>query len=203
MITYIITALTAAVSILAFRNQELQDRLKFNAWHIKHEKQWYRFVSHTLVHGGIAHLAFNILVLLSFGGVVEQYYKAIWPSAGIWYYLVLYWGGAAISSAASYYKHQENPYYNAVGASGAISAIVFSSIIFDPLNKIYFMFIPIGIPAFIFGGLYLILSAYMSKKNVDNIGHDAHFWGAIFGFVFTIILKPQLFIRFIDLIINK
>jgi membrane associated rhomboid family serine protease len=201
--TYIIAAITILVSILAFQRTDLIEKLKFTPNIIANDRQYYRFLSHALIHGGIAHLLFNMLVLISFGAAVEQYFKAIWGGTGIYYYVVLYVGGVIISSAPSFFKHKENPYYSAVGASGAISAIVFASILFDPWNKIYFMFIPSGIPAFIFGGLYLVFSAYMAKRGGDNIGHDAHFWGAVFGFIFTILLKPTLFIRFTELIFNN
>ena len=103
-----------------------------------------------------------------------------------------------LSVLPSFGKHKDDPAYNAVGASGAVSAVVFASILFVPLGKIYLFFVPIGIPAFIFGGLYLIYSAYMAKRAKDNIGHDAHFWGALFGIVFTIALKPKIFLYFID-----
>jgi membrane associated rhomboid family serine protease len=95
-------------------------------------------------------------------------------------------------------KYKDNAYYNAVGASGAVSAIVFASILFNPGGKIYLFFIPIGIPAVIFGALYLVYSYYMSKRGRDNVGHSAHFWGAVFGFVFTILLKPELFMLFVE-----
>jgi membrane associated rhomboid family serine protease len=103
-----------------------------------------------------------------------------------------------MSVVPAYGKNKENIHYNAVGASGAVSAIVFTSILFQPLSKIYFFFIPIGIPAIIFGILYLWYSWYMSKKNIDNIGHDAHFWGAIFGIVFTIAIKPSIILYFFN-----
>lgn len=198
--TYLIAALTLFISILAFSRPELTGQLKFNAYAIHSHHQYYRFFSHTLVHGGVAHLVFNMLVLLSFGIAVEEYYRTIWGVNGLFYYFVLYWGGALLSSAPSYFKHRYNSGYNAVGASGAISAIVFASILFDPGNKIYIFLIPFGIPAFIFGAAYLIFSAWMARRNVGNIGHDAHFWGAIFGFIFTLLLKPDLIVRFFRLI---
>ncbi len=200
--TYIIAVLTIIVSIIGFSNRSLFDKLTFNPYLINKNRQVYRFLTHALVHGSTMHLVFNVLVLVSFGIGVEHYFKTIWGSLGLYYFILLYVGGVLISSAPSYFKHRENPYYTAVGASGAISAVVFASMLFDPWSRIYIMFIPIGIPAFIFGVLYLIFSAYMSKRGGDNIGHDAHFWGAVFGFIFTIILRPELFLRFIELIFN-
>lgn len=200
--TYVLAVITILVSIIAFQNRDLFNRLTFSPYAINKERQYYRFLSHSLIHGGVGHLVFNILVLISFGIAVERYFQLVWDKMGLYYYLVLYIGGVVISSAPSFFKNRENPYYSAVGASGAISAVVFSSIIFDPWSKIYIMFIPIGIPAFIFGVIYLVFSAYMAKNSKDNIGHDAHFWGAVFGFIYTVVLKPELFLRFIDLIFN-
>ncbi len=97
-----------------------------------------------------------------------------------------------------YGKHKHDPAYNAVGASGAVSAVVFASIILYPGGGIYLFFIPVEIPSPVFGILYLIYSAYMARRGRDNIGHHAHFWGAIYGVVFTIALKPVLFLYFID-----
>lgn len=191
-VTIVIILVTVAVTILAFNNHEVFRRLAFNAYDIKHFKNSYRFVSYALIHADWIHLLINMMVLYSFGRVVETYYGFYFGNKAILYYLLLYIGSTAISTLPSYGKHKDDYTYTAVGASGAVSAVVFASIIFDPLSKIYLFLIPIGIPAIIFGVLYLAYSWYMGKKNMDNVGHDVHFWGAIFGFVFTIVLKPSL-----------
>ncbi len=191
-VTIVIILVTVAVTILAFNNHELFRRLAFNAYDIKHFKNSYRFVSYALIHADWIHLLINMMVLYSFGRVVETYYGFYFGNKAILYYLLLYIGSTAISTLPSYGKHKDDYTYTAVGASGAVSAVVFASIIFDPMSKIYLFLIPIGIPAIIFGVLYLAYSWYMGKKNIDNVGHDVHFWGAIFGFVFTIVLKPSL-----------
>ena len=193
VITIIIIALTAIVSVIAFSNQELFRRLAFNAYDIKHFKNSYRFLSYALIHADWIHLLVNMMVLYSFGRIVEAYYGFYFGTKGILYYILLYVGGTALSTLPSYGKHKDDYHYTAVGASGAVSAVLFASIIFDPMSKIMIFPIPIGIPAIIFGPMYLAYSWYMGKKNIDNVGHDVHFWGAIFGFVFTIILKPALF----------
>lgn len=196
-VTLFIIIVTALVSVVAFSNHELFRRLLFNAYDIKHFKNGYRFLSYALVHADWMHLIINMLVLYSFGRVVESYYSFIFGDKGILYYVLLYVGAIAISTLPSYGKHKDDYTYSAVGASGAVSAIVFASIIFDPLNKIYIFLIPIGIPAIVFGLLYLAYSWYMSNKNLDNVGHDVHFWGAIFGLVFTLALKPALINHFL------
>jgi membrane associated rhomboid family serine protease len=197
MILFIII-LTAAISIFALSNNEVFYRLKFNPFLALHSKQWYRFLTYGFVHAGWMHLFINMFVLYSFGNVVTDCYVGLFGLKGYYYFIMLYISAIMLSVLPSFGKHKNDPVYNAVGASGAVSAVVFASILFVPLGKIYLFFIPIGIPAFIFGGLYLIYSAYMAKRGGDNIGHDAHFWGALYGIVYTIALKPKIFLYFID-----
>jgi len=197
--TIIIIIITVIVSILALTNAEVFSKLRFNPYTIKNfSNQWYRFFSYGVIHASWMHLAINMFVLYSFGGLVEAYYGFYFGLKAHFLFLLLYIGAIFTSVIFSFEKNKNNIAYNAVGASGAVSAIVFASILFNPTMKIYLFFIPIGIPAVIFGVIYLIYSAYMSKKNVDNIGHDAHFFGALFGIVFTIILKPKLVMMFIE-----
>jgi membrane associated rhomboid family serine protease len=198
MITFLIIAITAVISILAFYNKELQGRLLFSPIMIAEHRQGYRFVTHAFVHADWMHLAVNMFVLLSFGSAVEGYFADFFGPKGWYFYILLYLGGILLSSTPSFAKHKSNKFYHAVGASGAVSAVVFASILISPLTGIRFIFIPFDIPAFIFGGLYLVFSAYMAKKGNDNIGHDAHFWGAVFGLVFTLILEPSLGASFIE-----
>ena len=193
IITILIIAVTAIISVIAFSNHELFRRLAFNAYDIKHFKNSYRFLTYALIHADWIHLLVNMMVLYSFGRIVEAYFGFYFGTKGILYYILLYVGGIALSTLPSYGKHKDDYSYTAVGASGAVSAVLFASIIFDPMSKIMIFPIPIGIPAIIFGPMYLAYSWYMGKKNIDNVGHDVHFWGAIFGFAFTLILKPALF----------
>ncbi|MFC2111422.1 rhomboid family intramembrane serine protease [Bacteroidota bacterium] len=193
-----IIAITALVSIRAFSNHELFDKLKFNAYSIKHSKEGYRFLSYGLLHADWMHLLINMFVLHSFGKIVMIFFDFHFEAKSFLYFLCLYVGGITLSTIASYIKHKENYYYNAVGASGAVSAVLFSSIILYPKGEIFLMFIPIPISSPIFGLLYLAYSFWMSKKANDNIGHDAHFWGAVFGIIFTIAIRPEFFTNFID-----
>lgn len=195
-ITFIIIAITALVSILAFNQRELMYRYQFNAYSIKHNKQWYRFFTYAFLHADWAHLIFNMLTLYFFGNYVQGWYEYYFGETGIIYFSLLYVGGIFFSTTYSYEKNKDNYMYNAVGASGAVSSILFSHILFSPLNTIYVYFLPV--PAIVFGVFYLLFSAYMSKKGGDNIGHDVHFWGAIFGFVFPILLKPSLILEFLE-----
>lgn len=197
-----IILITGLVSILAFNNPMLLNQLQFNAYKIKHNREGWRFFSYALVHAGWAHLAINMFVLWSFGRIVYTLYGYHFGTTGILYFLLLYIGGIMFSVLFDFGRQKENILYNAVGASGAVSAVVFASIILYPMGGVYLFFIPIEIPSPVFGILYLIYSASMARRGRDNIGHDAHFWGAIFGVVFTIALKPSLFMLFIDELLN-
>jgi membrane associated rhomboid family serine protease len=196
--TYILIAITVIVSLWAFSRRDLFDRLKFNAYRIKQQGQWYRFLSYGLVHADTVHLLVNMFVLYSFGTIVETFFDHYFENRGMLLFLLLYIGGLGFSTLYDFGKHKNDIYYNAVGASGAVSAVVFSSIVLYPAGKIYLFFIPIGIPAPLFGLLYLIYSYYMARKGQDNIGHNAHFWGAVFGLVFTIALKPDILVTFLE-----
>ncbi|HOI27199.1 MAG TPA: rhomboid family intramembrane serine protease [Paludibacteraceae bacterium] len=194
-INMILLFLTCGVSIYAFQNSDVFSRFMFNAYEVWHRKQYYRLFSHGLIHGGWMHLIVNMLVLYSFGQIVELYYSynAI---GGKYAYLLMYVLALPLSSVVSLRKHRDNPFYNAVGASGAVSAVVFSFIFLDPWNKLY-LFFALPIPGIVFGGLYIWYSYYMSDKESDGIGHEAHLTGAIFGILFTMIAIPGSFQNFI------
>ncbi|MCD4730726.1 MAG: rhomboid family intramembrane serine protease [Bacteroidales bacterium] len=196
--TIFLIALTVLVSILAFNRRDIFDKLKFNAYYIHKDKNWYRFVSYGLIHADWTHLLINMFVLYSFGEIVEQLFFYYFEFKGYVFFLLLYIGGIGFSTLFDYGKYKNDIYYNAVGASGAVSAVVFASILLYPAGKIFLFLIPIGIPAPIFGILYLVYSAYSAKKGTGNIGHSAHFWGAIFGIVFTVAINPSFFLLFVD-----
>ena len=138
-----------------------------------------------------------MIVLFSFGRAIESYFKFNFGSKEISYYLLLYFGGILVSNIYALIKHRNNYFYNSVGASGAVSSILFAAIFFDPWNMIYFFGI-LPIPGIVFAALYLVYSYQMSLKQKDNVAHDAHFLGAVFGFIFPVFLNPQLFQTFLD-----
>ncbi|HMM11597.1 MAG TPA: rhomboid family intramembrane serine protease [Bacteroidales bacterium] len=191
--TIAIIIITVLVSLLAFNNEGLFNSLKFNPWLISQRRQSWRFVSYALLHGGWVHLFVNMFVLYSFGKVVESAFL-MWSGTpkGYLYYFMLYLGGVLFANVLDYGRNRENPYYNAVGASGAVAAVLFSAILIIPTSTLIIFPIPIPLPAWLFGILYLVYSVYMGKRGTDNIGHFAHFSGAVFGLVFTLILKPEL-----------
>jgi membrane associated rhomboid family serine protease len=194
----LIIVVTSLISLYAFYNHDLFDRFKFNAYAIKHHGQGWRFFSYGLIHADWMHLFVNMFVLYSFGKVVTEAYHFYFDIKGYLFYILLYVGGIVFSVLFDYGKHKDDMYYNAVGASGAVSAVLFSSILIYPTGSLYLFPIPFPLPAVVFGVIYLVYSAVMARRAKDNIGHNAHFWGAVFGIIFTIALKPHLAIDFLE-----
>lgn len=199
MINLSIIIVTCAVSILCFYGRLDIDALKFNAYSVRHGRKWYRLLTYGFVHGGWGHLIFNMLTLYFFGRVTESYFCAAFGTvAGQVIYALFYLSAIVVSSIGDLIKFKDDYFYNAVGASGAVSAVLFASILFEPKMGIYMYFIPIPIPGYIFAPLYLLYCWYMAKRNADNIGHSAHFWGAVYGLAFPLLLRPSIFFHFVD-----
>ena len=199
MVTYVILILTVGFSLYAMNKPEIKYKYIFHPYSIYHYKQHYRFLSHAFLHGDFIHLAFNMYALWMFGPTIE---KGVLPvllgddgepdkKMGMAFYILLYTGAIYASSISEYFKNKNNVHYTSLGASGAVNALIFSYITCLPMSQLGFFFIPM--PAWIFGMVYLGISYYLSKRNtgydsVDRVGHEAHFWGAIFGVLFTLIL---------------
>ncbi len=199
--TTFIVIFTSLVSILAFSRTELFYKLQFNPYQVYHRKQYYRFLTHALLHADWVHLFINMLVLFSFGMAVEHYFQQLEMEGLIsnprLTYIFLYIGAIVVSTLSTLAKHKDHQWYNSVGASGGVSAVIFTSIFFAPWqNLLLYAIIPV--PGIIFGVLYLAYSHYMSKKSSDNINHDAHFIGAVYGLVFPLLIDPGLLGRFLE-----
>jgi membrane associated rhomboid family serine protease len=195
--TIILIVITVAASYAAFKSPKLMEQLQFNASKIVHKKEYHRLITHAFIHANWEHLLVNMIVLFSFGSAIEVYFKDNFGNNAILDYALLYFGGILVSNIYALIKHRNNYFYNSVGASGAVSAVLFAAIFFDPWNPIYFFGI-LPIPGIIFAALYLVYSYQMSVKQKDNVAHDAHFLGALFGFIFPILLNPQLLESFLD-----
>ena len=193
-ITRIIVAITALVTIIANNNNELKRKLLFNSYLIKHSKEYYRLFSHALIHSGWMHLLVNMWVLYMFGQMVEHELVGRYGSKGSIFFILLYVGGIAFASLPALIKHQDNPQYNALGASGAVASILFAYIILRPTSGIslYFM---VNMPAFLFGILYLWYEWSMDKKSKGRIAHDAHFYGALYGVAFMLLVDYHYLIE--------
>lgn len=190
--TLFITLITVAITIWGWRDKKILDKFIFHPFTIKRDKQYWRFLTAAFLHGDIIHLAFNMISFYSFGGFLEsffEYHYGIW--GGRFIYLGYYLLAAIVASIYSFEKNKKNSSYYALGASGAVSAVVFSAIFIEPTSKLLIMGI-IPAPGFIYAIIFLVLSAILAKKGRDNIGHDAHFFGALFGVAFILILQPGL-----------
>lgn len=193
-ITVILLIMTGFISYQAFNNPEMRSKLIFYPATIKSSGEYYRFLTSGFIHGDWGHLFINMFVLYQFGRFAEE---QVFPllfgeTMGKFVYLVFYLAAIVLSSIPTYFRHQDNYGYAALGASGATSALVFTYILFDPWQ--WFIFPPL--PAILVGIGFLVYSSYMDKRGSDNIGHNAHLWGAIFGLFFTVVsilvLQPAL-----------
>jgi membrane associated rhomboid family serine protease len=199
-LTVIIAIVTCLISFLAFNNHSLIDKLIFYPFRIWRNNEWHRLVSCSFIHADVGHLLFNMLAFWSFGTYVEQYFSMLFPF-GASLYVVMYFGAVALADSYNLFTQKNNYAYRSLGASGGVAAVVFASILLNPTGGISIMFLP-SIPAYIFGPIYLLYSAYMAKRGGDNIGHVAHFTGSVIGFVFPILLQPSLFGRFVEQVFN-
>jgi membrane associated rhomboid family serine protease len=198
--TLVIIIVTVIITIIAFNSEEVMSRLMLNPYQVTRKNEWYRLITHGFLHADWTHLIINMIVLFSFGSNVERGFRELSMSGYIGSpaltYSLLYFGGIIVSSLITLVRHRNNRWYNSVGASGAVSAVIFTSIFFSPLDRLYF-FAVLPIPGIVFAILYLVYSSYMSRRNRDNINHDAHFLGAVYGFVFPIMIDLDLVTHFI------
>ncbi len=200
-VTLPIILVTAAFSILAFYKPELMARYQFNPYQIAHRKQWYRFLTHAFLHADWFHLIINMLVLFSFGMNTEFYLSGYLGSLGTVAYLGLYFGAIIVASISTYRKHKDHHWYNAVGASGAVSAVLFANVVFAPLSKIY-LYGLFPLPSVVWAGLYVAYSIWSNQNHRDNINHEAHLWGGAYGMLYILVLIPEAAAGFIHQLIR-
>ncbi|TXF78956.1 rhomboid family intramembrane serine protease [Chryseobacterium sp.] len=187
LVLIIIIAATAIISFMAFSNHGLFEKYKFSVGAIIQKKEYIRLLSAGFLHADMMHLLFNMMTLYFFGPIVVQAFGEIG-------FVVVYFGSILLGNIFSLYLYKNQAWYSAIGASGGVSGILFASIAMIPDLGIYFFFIPIPIPGYIFGFLYFGYSVYMmlNPKEHDNIGHAAHLGGAFFGLVFAVALQPEI-----------
>lgn len=182
-ITLSLIGINALISLAAlYAVPQMFDKLMMMPYRVSRENTWYEFISSGFIHAGMGHLFLNMFVLFFFGLVLER-------TIGQGHFLALYLSGLVVSGIPSYFKHKDNPEFATVGASGAVEGVLFAFIFLFPMDPIYIMFIPIGIPAIIFGVLFLVYSVYASKGE-GKINHHAHIAGAIWGIVYLIVFIP-------------
>ncbi len=183
--TIIIIAANVIISLKGFNDISFFEKYKFNIAGIRRGEQ-IRMFSSAFLHADFSHLLFNMLTLYFFANVVIG-------SVGVTYFVIIYVASLLAGNLLSFYFHKDEPHYSAIGASGAVMGILYSAILFYPNMGLYLFFIPIAIPAWLFGMAYLLYSIYGMKKRLGNIGHDAHIGGAVGGYVLTLSFAPSLF----------
>ncbi len=185
-ITLIITVVTVIISIIGFRNDHVIENLIFYPPAVTEKNQYYRFITSGFIHADLFHLIFNMFSFYSFSnGLVEPKFIFYFGDYGRALYLIMYLMALVVSLLPTYLKNKDNTSYRSLGASGAVSAVIFTGIIISPGMSLLVYFIPM--PGFVFGILFLIISAYLDKRGGTNINHSAHMWGALFGVIFIIV----------------
>jgi membrane associated rhomboid family serine protease len=191
-ITLIILAVTCVVSFMALNNGKLMDDLLLWPPAIQRSREYYRLVTYGLVHADFGHLLFNMLTLFFFGRVMESFFTARLGTLG---FLLFYMGGLVVSILPTYLKNRTNAAYRSLGASGAVSAVLFAFVLLAPWSRIYVFVVPL--PAIIYALLYTAYSIYMDKRGQDNVNHSAHLWGAAYGVAFTLLIEPRTLSHFL------
>ncbi|WP_316830514.1 rhomboid family intramembrane serine protease [Pedobacter aquatilis] len=189
----LIFVFTVITSLYAFYDNSLYGKFMLHPYSVSKGKNVFTLITSGLIHADWMHLAFNMFTFYAFAFTLET-------MMGSWRFGLLYLVSLILSDIPTVYRYKDSFNYNSLGASGAISGVLFSFILFNPMSKIYIMFIPVGIPAVVFGFLYLIYCAYASRNSRDGINHDAHFYGALTGLIFTIISVPGIIQNFITVL---
>ena len=192
-VTYALIAITCVVSWIAFNNRKLADRLILWPPAIDKNKQYDRLVTYGFIHADFMHLIFNMITLYFFGRQIEVLMTGL---VGTWVYPVFYISALVVSILPTYLKNQHNPNYLSLGASGAVSAVLFAFILVAPWQRIFVLFLPL--PAIVFAVLYVAYSIWMDRRGGDRINHSAHLAGAAYGVMFLIIMRPQVLLHFLN-----
>jgi membrane associated rhomboid family serine protease len=202
-LTLILILVNVGASLYAWQNQSVLYRWMLNPYQMSRRNEYWRFLTSGFIHADWGHLIFNMISLYFFGGLVEQTFAALVGSGadGVTF-LALYLGAIVVSDLPSFFRNRDNPGYNSLGASGGVAAIVFAGIVFYPLNPIYIFFIPIGIPGFLFGALYMFYSYYEARRGAGYVNHSAHLWGALFGVAFVVLLFPEAVPNFFEQVVS-
>lgn len=193
MVTLIIIAITAVVSFMAFNNARLMNDLILWPPAITRSREYHRLVTYGVVHADFGHLLFNMFTLYFFGRVMEGFFAA---SLGPMGFALFYIVALVVSILPTYLSNRNNPNYRSLGASGAVSAVLFSFILLSPWSRIVVLVVPM--PAIIYAVLYVVYSIYMDRRGQGNVNHSAHLWGAAFGVAFTLVIRPEVLSHFLS-----
>ena len=192
-VNIVIIAVTSVISMIAFGNTEMIGRLILWPPALKREREYYRLVTYGLIHADPQHLIFNMITLYFFGATMERFYALHFGDFG---YALFYLGGLVVSILPSYFDNRDNAAYRSLGASGAVSAALFASILLQPWSTLLVFFVPM--PAIVYAVLYIVYSIYMDRRGSGNVNHSAHLWGAAYGVAATVVSDPAVISHFFD-----
>jgi membrane associated rhomboid family serine protease len=196
MLTLFLILITVAVSLIAWRNDSVMQRGLLSPYLINRDRQWYRFISSGFLHADIGHLFFNMFTLYFFGPLVESVMMQLYGAVpGMAAFAAFYLAAMVVADLPTYIKYKAEPGYRAIGASGAVSAVVFASILLDPVRDLC-LYGLLCLPGFLFGALYLIYSYWEGRRARGIVNHDAHFYGAVFGLVVMALMLPEAIANF-------
>ena len=195
-LTIIFIIIISLISYYAFQRPDVRAKLIMHPYTVAKQGDYMRFLTSGFIHANWGHLIFNMVSFYFFGGNIE---RVLGPTL----FVLLFLAAIVVSEIPTYLKHKNNPGYASLGASGGVSAVIFCSIIFFPLNELFIFPIPFPIKGYVLGPLYLIYSYYQGKRGGDNINHDAHFYGAVFGIVYAFIVEPALSSRFLETVLGS
>lgn len=197
-LTTIIIVITVLTSFAAWRDSSLMYKLIHNPYTVERNKEYWRLLTCGFIHADYIHLAFNMYSFYLFGGFIEQYFDYLFGAKANAYFLGLYLVGIVVANIPDFLQKRNFANYNSLGASGGVSAVVFCSIILNPLSKLMIFPIPVPMPAYIFAGLYVAYSVYMNRRQMDNVNHLAHLWGAAWGVLFIVLAEPNALSQFVE-----
>ena len=192
--TYAIVGITCVVTFIALSNEKLLNALILWPPAVTRDRDVHRLATYGLVHADGAHLLFNMITLYFFGTAMERFFDRELGSLG---FLFFYVSALVASALPSYLRHRDDPDYRTLGASGAVSAVLFAFILLDPWAKLYLYF-AVPIPALVFAVAYTAYSVYMNHRGGDRVNHNAHLAGAAYGVLFTLVVEPSVGTRFLD-----
>ncbi len=196
-ITYGLMIAIGLITYYAWQRPDTHRKLMLNPYATFHERQFTRLITSGFVHNNGMHLFLNLFTLYFFGGAIEKIFMSFFGDAGSFLYVLLFLTAVAVANIPTLIKHKDHPNYNSLGASGGVSALVMAFILFDPLQDLC-LYAIVCLPGYALGGLFIVYSIVMGKRGVDNINHDAHLYGALYGVLFILVLKPAIFEQFIN-----
>ena len=198
--TYGLMLVIGLVTYVAWKKPELHARLMLNPYKTIHQKEYWRLLTSGFVHNNPLHLFLNLFTLYFFGAAIERIFRVYFAQSGTLLYIVLFLTAIVIANIPTTLKHKNNPQYNSLGASGGVSALVLAFVLFDPLRDLC-LYAIICLPGYILGAIFIVYSIIMGKRGRDNINHDAHLWGAVYGVIFVLLLRPSTIQTFLDSIL--